>query len=126
MSFNELITKIKNFFSKILSYLQENKKRTLIILISLLLLLLFILIISYCIKNLGKESNYKQQLYFSEELLIPEGPQTNEEYKVTRQTNETWSKEETDQWFTIPTTKEINILEKQNDKLVSDILGAAP
>ena len=44
----------------------------------------------------------------------------------SRTTEEKWSQEETDKWFTVPTEKEIENLSNANDKIINSIVEAAP
>ncbi len=39
---------------------------------------------------------------------------------------EKWSEEEANEWFTVPDETEIEKLSQSNDKIVKDIIGAAP
>ena len=43
-----------------------------------------------------------------------------------RQKKEKWSEEEANEWFTVPDETEIEKLSQSNDKIVKDIIGAAP
>ena len=56
---------------------------------------------------------------------IPQGPDIEKDYYPYRTTKEAWSDEEIDQYFTPPDYKMLKDLEKANDKIVSEITGAA-
>lgn len=126
MSFNEVKDKISDFFKKVISFFLEDKRRSIIILLASLILILIILLI-VSITHIEKKSDVQvHEIVFSEELLIPEGPQTTEDYTVSRKTPEEWSVEETENWFTVPSAKEVEKLADANDNLISDVIGAAP
>ena len=62
----------------------------------------------------------------TQELLAPDGPQEQKDYIASREVKDAWSDADTDRWFTPPEGKEMEDLRRANDKIVSDILGAAP
>lgn len=127
MDFSKISEKIKNFFSKVYDFLLEDKKRSLIILLGLLIFLLILLLIISISATSGKKENFeKPSIVFTEELLIPGGPEVKEDYSVSRQTSEVWTEEETENWFTVPSAKEVEDLANANDNLISDVIGAAP
>ncbi|MBQ0051476.1 MAG: hypothetical protein KBT11_05365 [Treponema sp.] len=59
-------------------------------------------------------------------ILIPDAPQIEKDYFPSRVTENQWSKEEVDKWFTYPDETVMEDLEKTNNKIVKDILEAAP
>ena len=62
----------------------------------------------------------------SHELLAPDGPQEQKDYIASREAKDAWSDADMERWFTPPEGKEMEDLRRANDKIVSDILGAAP
>lgn len=127
MDFSKVSEKLKNFFSKVYDFLLKNKKRSLIILLAFLIFLLILLLIISISKTTGKKDIQEQHsIVFTEELLVPGGPEVKEDYSVSRKTSETWSEEETENWFTVPSAKEVEDLANANDNLISDVIGAAP
>lgn len=127
MDVSGILEKIKSCFSKIISFFKEDKKRSLIILLAALIFILIILLI-ISIVNIGNENESfeKPQIVFTEELLIPDGPEVKESYTVSRHTQEEWDEEETENWFTAPSSKEVESLANANDNMISDVIGAAP
>ncbi len=59
-------------------------------------------------------------------VLIPDAPDIEKEYYPNRITENQWSKEEINRWFTFPEEETMKELEKANDKIANDISDAAP
>lgn len=59
-------------------------------------------------------------------VLIPDAPQIEKDYYPSRITENQWQKEEADKWFTYPDENVLNDLAESNDKIVKEIIGAAP
>lgn len=131
MDFRELLGNIKekvtSLFDRLSNFIKEDKRRALIILLISLIILLIILLIFALVKpSSSKPDESVSPITFSQELLVPEGPQVKQDYNVSRQPEETWEIEETENWFTVPSSKEVEELGKANDKLILDVIGAAP
>jgi len=106
------------------------EKKVLFIVISILVVLFFLGLIAVVVQSCSHEPEvpvYKEEvLYPDQKLLLPEGPSIPDGYAVTREPQDKWSKEEAEEFFTLPGTTELKALESANNKLVDDILGAAP
>ena len=61
-----------------------------------------------------------------QKLLLPQSKTYSNEYALTREPKEKWDEEEAKKYFTVPSSKELNELEKSNDKLIDEILGETP
>ena len=134
--FNNTIEHIKALFSnlkeKISSsrlgeWVSENKKIALIV--SSLILIMIICVILLIVVGSNKKDTkpkYEEELILSNELMIPEGPEIPKDYVYSREKKEKWSKEEADQWYTPPSENDMKGLQKANDILIDNILGAAP
>ena len=59
-------------------------------------------------------------------VLIPDSPDIEKEYYPNRITENQWSKEEINSWFTFPEDEAMKELENANDKIIDEITGAAP
>ena len=59
-------------------------------------------------------------------VLIPDSPDIEKDYYPNRITENQWSTDEINKWFTYPEDETMKELEKANDSIVSDITGAAP
>ena len=58
-------------------------------------------------------------------VIIPDAPDIEKEYYPNRITENQWSQDEINKWFTYPEEESMKELEKANDKIVDDITGAA-
>lgn len=61
-----------------------------------------------------------------EEVLIPSSPQTEVKSVTSRNKDNAWGEKEKKQFFTVPSTAELDELCASNDFLIKDIMGAAP
>ncbi len=130
MDFQGLLDNIKekasSIFEKIREFYEENKMLSYIIAgLTALLLICIILIIVLAGNKKEPEVVPGSVLELTEPLAIPDGPELPKDYTASRTTKDKWSEEETEQWFTIPTQKEIDSLSKANDNLINEITGAA-
>ncbi len=131
----DLLEKIKTIFSiikdKIISLYIENKKMFYIFAALIFFILFCVFLLIFIPKNKQKESkqdtSYSQERSeLSEKPFIPNGPELPKDYTYSRQTKEKWEKEDAEPWFTIPSQKDIDSLSKSNEKMINEIIGAAP
>ena len=61
-----------------------------------------------------------------EQIMSPDEPIIEKDYYPFRTTENKWSDEELNKFFTYPDAKAISQLASVNDKIVDDITGAAP
>ena len=125
--FENIKEKIISLFELIRDYCQENRRNA-ILFASLGASLLLLLILLICIPK-GKKKDKAaapREIVLTQDLLIPNGPEFDKDYNISRQTKDKWTDQQTEEWFEIPTEKDILSLEKANDNIVSDITGAAP
>lgn len=123
MDFSTLVEKFRYL-------IEENKKQTIFVCSVLIFMTLcgfFILLLSTSQqeKKETKVTNQKN-LVIDQELLLPNELTINNKYTHVRQKKEKWSEEEANEWFTVPDETEIEKLSQANDKIVKDIIGAAP
>ena len=124
--FENIKEKIVSLFELIKDYCSENKRNA--ILFGTLGASIILLIILLCCIPKNKKTKVEQEkpVVLTETLLIPDGPEINRDYSISRQTQDKWSDEQADVWFEKPTEKDIESLEKANDNIIRDITGAAP
>ena len=68
-----------------------------------------------------------QRTLVLDQTLVPlKGPEAPDGYITTRKTQEKWSQQEIDEWFTEPDSTELDKLAAANDRIIEEILGAAP
>lgn len=118
---------IKNFFEKSKDYAKENPVKLVIIGGSLLIIILLIILLILVSVN-GKKNKIQPEteIILTEPQIIPNGPEVQQDYVISRTAKDKWSEEEVDDWFTVPTLKDVENLGKSNDKTITDILGNAP
>ena len=124
--FENIKEKIVSLFELIKDYCSENKRNA--ILFGTLGASIILLIILLCCIPKNKKTKVEQEkpVVLTETLLIPDGPEINRDYNISRQTQDKWTDEQADVWFEKPTEKDIESLEKANDNIIRDITGAAP
>ena len=131
MDFHGILESIKekasSLFEKAREFYKENKMLSLII-STLVVLLLFcvILLIALAGKKKEPEAIPGTILELTETPVIPSGPELPKDYTASRTVKEKWTEEEAEEWFTLPSQKEIDSLSKSNDILINEITGAAP
>ena len=118
----------KPLVEKAVDFYEENKKLSLIILSLIAVLLLCIILLICLVSGKKKETPVipGTVLELTETPLVPDGPELPKDYTASRTTKDKWSNEEAEEWFTVPSQKEIDSLAKSNDILINEITGAAP
>lgn len=121
MDFSEVIDTVKD-------KLESLDKKMLIIISALILTILVCLLLLVIIysKKPKKTDVYEPSLVLTESLMIPESPKLPKDYNISRKTKDKWSDDDTAQWFTVPSDRDIDSLSSTNDKIVNDIIEAAP
>ena len=118
--------KIVSLYELVKDYCSENKRNAILI-GSLLVLLLLLIILLICIPKKKKNDGVQTKpVVLTETLLIPDGPELQRDYNISRKTQEKWDEQQADEWFEKPTERDIESLEKANDNIILDITGAAP
>ena len=119
--------KLSPLTEKIREFYEDNKMLSYIIAgLVALLLLCIILLIALAVKKKEPEPVPGTVLELTEPLAIPDGPELPKEYTTSRTPKDKWSEEDAQEWFTVPSQKEIDSLSKANDNLINEITGAAP
>ena len=131
MDFKGIWEKIKEkltpLVEKVREFYEENKMLSYIIAgLVALLLLCIILLIALTGKKKEPEVIPGTVLELTETLEIPDGPELPKDYTASRTPKEKWTSDEAEEWFTVPSQKEIDSLSKANDNLINEITGAAP
>lgn len=119
--------KLSQLTEKIREFYEDNKMLSYIIAgLVALLLLCIILLIALAGKKKEPAPVPGTVLELTEPLVIPDGPELPKDYTASRTPKDKWTEEEAQEWFTIPSQKEIDSLSKANDNLINEITGAAP
>lgn len=120
---------VQETLDKFQDFLLENRKKTVIICCTLILLMLIVVVIMMASEGNASRKNKKadaQKLVLDQPLMSPAGPVVPEGYITTRKTEKNWSEEEIEKWFTLPSQEEVEQLGQANDRIIQDIIGAAP
>ena len=126
------IEKVKTVFSSVKNKIIElyfDNKKVFFLLLSLCFIIFLCIVLLIFIPKEKKESQnsaIQNHLELSEKPLIPNGPELPKDYTFSRKTKEKWTEEEAQVWFTEPSQKDIDSLSKSNDKMINEIIGAAP
>lgn len=128
MKFSNLVEnfkeKLHSLYEAIKNFYEENKKISLII-VGLFCVILISIIILLAYQKKEKKIEEKK-IILTEELVIPNGSELPKDYNINRKNKENWNKQDSEEWFTIPSENEIKNLSKSNDKIIEDIIGVAP
>lgn len=121
MNFSEL-------FEDIQEKIETLDKKMLIIISALIVVILLCLVLLVFQLSSQKKTvtTYESPLILSEKLYIPNSPDLPKDYNISRKTQDKWSEEETEKWFTVPSSKDIDSLSLSNDKIINEIIEAAP
>ena len=126
--FENLKEKIVSLYELVCDYCRDNKRNA-ILFASLGASILILIILLLCLIPKGKKKDKEQpqkEIVLTQTLLVPDGPEIQRDYNISRQTKDKWSEEQAEEWFTIPSQKDIDSLEKANDNIINEITGAAP
>lgn len=123
IDFLEVFNSIKDFYKekKIVAIIST-------VLISLFLIALICVIVQTSSSPKKNKSIPREETFLvpDQKLLLPQAKTYSNEYALTREPKEKWDEEEAKKYFTVPSSKELNELEKSNDKLIDEILGETP
>lgn len=121
---------IQDYIDNFRDLIDEHRKIAIISCVALLLLLIIVACIAI---GLESKANYikkhkieEKKLVLDQSLMIPEGPIVPSGYITNRKTEEKWPEEEVEKWFTLPDSEEVEKLGKANDRIINEIIGAAP
>lgn len=121
---------VQEYIDNLRDLIEENKKIATIACASLLVVLILLSVIVIQSESkaraLKKSRIEAKKLVLDQPLLIPEGPVVSSGYITSRKTEKQWSDEEVENWFTLPDSEEVEKLGKANDRMINEIIGAAP
>lgn len=120
----------EEYIEKIRDLIEENRKIVIISCAGLLfvfVILAFFVVRSDMNSRTAKRNRIEEtKLVIDQPLMIPEGPIVPSGYITNRKTEKNWSDEEVENWFTLPDSEEVEKLGKANDRIINEIIGAAP
>ena len=120
---------IDNAKSNIEDFIRENSRLTFVILCILVFLSLtavFILIGTGSKKESAPIRLPQETFSKKDEFFPPADIKMTEDYYFSRITEDTWSDEEMDRWFSMPDDTNMQSLKEANDTLMNKITEAAP
>lgn len=132
--------KIKTLCEKIKTFFSTSSKLTLSLLGIVAFLVLSAIIISIVGLSVSsknkKNANISSFLSSSEEdfsqfvqvenFINPQSKKFTQNYYFSRDLKQNWNEKELNEWFTIPNEENIKSLSESNDKIIDNIIGAAP
>lgn len=121
MDFQELLDNFRDF-------LEENRKLAIIMCAGLSALLVLLLIV-VCIQSSSKKKKNlpeEKKLVLEQPLQIPDGSTVPKGYIYSRNTEKSWNDQQVEEWFTLPDAEEVEKLGHANDRIINEIIGAAP
>ena len=124
--FENVKEKIVSLYERVADYCRNNKRNAILFACLFVCILLLIIILASIPRSRKNRHTEQKEIVLTEDLLIPDGPELHRDYNISRQTIEKWSEEQAEEWFTIPSQKDIESLEKANDNIIMEITGAAP
>ena len=125
ISVKEVLKKLKEIFSP---ENIVNAAKNIYVMISafvILVVLLLILIFSHGSEKASKKSVLPAAA-LQDDLILPEEPGIKQEFQYYHLQKTKWSDEDAEQWFVKPNSQMMEELSNSNDKLISDVLEAAP
>lgn len=132
--------KIKMLCKKIKTFFSTSSKLTLSLFGIVAFLVLSAIIISIAGLSVNsknkKNANFSSFLSSSEEdfsqfvqvenFINPQSKKFTQNYYFSRDLKQNWNEKELNEWFTIPNKENIKSLSESNDKIIDNIIGAAP
>ena len=121
----EILKKLKELFSP------ENivkAVKNIYVMISafvILVVLLLILIFSHNSEKSSKKSVLPAAA-LQDDLILPDEPGIKQEFQYYHLQKTKWSDEDAEKWFVKPNSQMMEELSNSNDKLITDVLEAAP
>lgn len=120
----------EEYIEKLRDLIEDNRKIVIISCAGLLfvfVILAFFVVRSDMNSRTAKRNRIEEtKLVIDQPLMIPEGPIVPSGYITNRKTEKNWSDEEVENWFTLPDSEEVEKLGKANDRIINEIIGAAP
>lgn len=107
-------------------YVQEKPHVFLIILLIILLFLAGLVVLFIQSSPKKPEVQTVEKFEADAAIISPDEPIIEKDYYPFRTTENKWNDEDLNNWFTYPDGKSMSQLESVNDKIVDDIIGAAP
>ena len=121
----EILKKLKAIFST--ENIAKALKNIYIMISAFIILVIFLLILIFS-RGSGKSSkkNILPSAALKDDLILPEEPGIKQEFQYYHLQKTKWNDEDAKKWFIKPNSQMIEELSNSNDKLINDVLEAAP
>ncbi|MBP3606830.1 MAG: hypothetical protein J6J11_00755 [Treponema sp.] len=120
MDFDDIKIKFRTFI---------HEKTLLSFVLGILLAFFLIAMIIIYIQSSPKQSklvNKQENIILDSEIMIPNLPNVEKDYYPSRITKNKWTKEEVEEWLTVPNQENLKQIENSNDKIIKELIGVAP
>lgn len=122
MDLNEFFYGIRDFFS--------DTTKKIIFICALLVFMVICALLVFVAGGKHKEAkrmpSEQRKINADSPLLVPSGPEVPDEYITSRITEKNWSESEVNEWFSVPDGEKLEKLGESNDRMIDEIIGAAP
>ncbi|MCQ2576913.1 MAG: hypothetical protein MJ176_00125 [Treponema sp.] len=130
MDFKQKFDNIKDILqvkiADLKDFVEENKKISILVLSLVLVILLCIVLIFVSLGGSKKKVILDDPLILTSDLMVPPNPANPDSFQLSRTTKDKWEVSEIEPYFTKPSEKETDDLSKANDKIIKELLEAAP
>ena len=100
---------------------------TIIGIVTLLFLAALVIILIQTAKPGASGQTFRRESFSADaKLLIPAAPEVEKDYYPSRTVKNAWTEADVAPFFTVPDTESMQSLEKANDAIIAEIIGAAP
>lgn len=119
---------LQSFVEKIRDFTQENRKLTLIIAGSFVILSVTAVVFDLKKAKKVKMVELPETVDYEScgDFFPPEKEPLTEDYYFMRTQVSQWSQEEFDRWFSVPDRDSVEKLGNSNEKMIEEVIGAAP
>lgn len=127
---SEIADKLLEVFENFKDTFTSNKKNSIAVIAILLVMTVSAIVI--VTMTVGKkdikipQAETERELNNDQPLLFPPSPVVPDGYVYSRERKGRWTEEDAKAWFTEPTQSAIDELSVANDRLATEITGAAP
>lgn len=118
---NNIIERIKDAFV-------ENTRLLIVVVAGLLFVLIgsVCLAVTECTEAKKRPSTAEETYNPTDSFVPPKADAMLDDYYYSRETDDTWTQEEVDEWFTKIDEYAVDNLSKSNDNIINEIIGVAP
>lgn len=121
MTFDDIGDNIRNFMQ------EKPLISTIIGIVTFFFLAALVIILIQAAKPGDSGQTFRRESFSADaKLLIPAAPEVEKDYYPSRTVKNAWTEADVAPFFTVPDAESMQSLEKANDSIVTEIIGAAP